>query len=459
MSSSGKIYCFDPFKRHKAKQTDVVDPSDIAIGHGKVLNIDLVGKKICRACKRTLKERAEAKTAQETATKSDISEETERMVIVEAPSAAESRKMDTEQSAGASTSGYNLRRTPPKPFPHAAEHKLEKVIGKRTPSPPDKSGSDGAYDDNYVLEKLNALLGTLGCDKMNESSLRSRIQFDTVVKNIKLGLSKSVFKKAFKSDTSQDIDDCGQCTEMINELKQKFQKSTNRVEKYQILSLVARFWNANQIVTTFGVSRYVAENAIRMVGEQGILFHISKKIGSNTVPRETVNLVKEFYRSDEVSSDRPAMGDKKVVWENGVKMEKQIKLILMNLKEAHALFKEQYPNLKIGFSKFASLRPKECIPALDKRGMHAVCMCIYHQNTKLASDALIKNMNAPSDIKDYKGFCSKLMCEEPTDDCHLRTCGYCNNDAGLRKVLDEMFTDEFDRVTYKQWISIEHSKC
>lgn len=131
----------------------------------------------------------------------------------------------------------------------------------------------------------------------------------------------------------------------------------------------------------------------------------------------------------------------------------------MNVKEAHALFKEKYPSVKIGFSKFASVRPKECLLALDKRGMHAVCMCIYHQNVKLASDALVKNLNTPAGIHDYKGFCAQLMCATPTDECHLRTCPNCKSDAALHKILDEMFTDEFERITYKQWMSLEQSKC
>ena len=39
---------------------------------------------------------------------------------------------------------------------------------------------------------------------------------------------------------------------------------------------------------------------------------------------------------------------------------------------------------KIGFSKFAKIRPKECILAVES-GTHAVyvCVCTVHQNTKL----------------------------------------------------------------------------
>ena len=58
------------------------------------------------------------------------------------------------------------------------------------------------------------------------------------------------------------------------------------------------------------------------------------------------------------------------------------RLVLSNLKEAFQQFKEQKPGVKVGFSKFAELRPKECILARES-GIRAVCVCTIHQNAKL----------------------------------------------------------------------------
>ena len=54
-------------------------------------------------------------------------------------------------------------------------------------------------------------------------------------------------------------------------------------------------------------------------------------------------------------------------------VHKQKRLILCNLKELYATFCEKYPELKIGFSKFCSLRPKWCVPVSSK-GTHSVCV-------------------------------------------------------------------------------------
>jgi hypothetical protein len=56
--------------------------------------------------------------------------------------------------------------------------------------------------------------------------------------------------------------------------------------------------------------------------------------------------------------------------------------VLCNLKEAYTNFKEKYPNLEVGFSKFSELRPKQCVLA-GSSGTHSVCVCTTHQNMKL----------------------------------------------------------------------------
>lgn len=48
------------------------------------------------------------------------------------------------------------------------------------------------------------------------------------------------------------------------------------------------------------------------------------------------------------------------------------KLILCNLKEAYKHFKDKFPSMKIGFSKFAELRPKHCMFA-GQSGTHCLC--------------------------------------------------------------------------------------
>lgn len=55
----------------------------------------------------------------------------------------------------------------------------------------------------------------------------------------------------------------------------------------------------------------------------------------------------------------------------------QKRLVLCNLKELYQNFKDKHPSLKIGFSKFAELRPRYCVLA-GASGTHSVCVCTIH---------------------------------------------------------------------------------
>jgi hypothetical protein len=52
------------------------------------------------------------------------------------------------------------------------------------------------------------------------------------------------------------------------------------------------------------------------------------------------------------------------VKQEGTRVHIQKRLVLSNLREVYGAFKDTYPDKKIGFSKFAELRPQHCILAL-----------------------------------------------------------------------------------------------
>ncbi len=58
------------------------------------------------------------------------------------------------------------------------------------------------------------------------------------------------------------------------------------------------------------------------------------------------------------------------------KVKKQKRRLLANLRELHKEFKKRHPNNKIGFSTFASLRPKNCVLA-GTPGMHNVVCALF----------------------------------------------------------------------------------
>lgn len=102
-------------------------------------------------------------------------------------------------------------------------------------------------------------------------------------------------------------------------------------------------------------------------------------------------------------------------------------LVLSNLKEVYALFKEHYPHNKIGFSKFAELRPKHCV-LVSASGKHSVCVCTIHQNFKLMMIGLkiaelMSEENFP--LKTHKDCIAVIICNPPQPACYLGDCKEC----------------------------------
>ena len=90
-----------------------------------------------------------------------------------------------------------------------------------------------------------------------------------------------------------------------------------------------------------------------------------------------------FYESEEISRLLPGKKDcVSIHLPDKTKMKKQKQHLSSNISEIYVQFKKENPDRKIGFSLFALLHPKWCIPVVAA-GTHNICVCTYHQNVKL----------------------------------------------------------------------------
>ena len=159
----------------------------------------------------------------------------------------------------------------------------------------------------------------------------------------------------------------------------------------------------------------------------------------------------DFYHKDDISRMCPGKKDflSVVNLETGKKEQIQKRLVLMNLKETYALYKKDLSNSKVGFSTFASLRPKFCVLA-GTAGTHSVCVCKYHQNTKLQISSL-----GISEI-DYKVLIEKSVCSIDNRSCMMHLCNSCPKEQGVIEFLDSLESvSDKEEFKYKQWVSVD----
>lgn len=157
-----------------------------------------------------------------------------------------------------------------------------------------------------------------------------------------------------------------------------------------LLTTLPDSWSRKKIEEEFEVSAYTSKQVKDLVATKGH-YSYPESVKGNPLPNDVKSRVINFYYDMDASRELPGMQDKISVRERASKELKTKRLMLLNLKEAYSKFKEVC-NDKIGFSKFAMLRPKECIlPGAP--GTHLVCVCIIHQNSSLMYSAVSNCMN------------------------------------------------------------------
>ena len=243
--------------------------------------------------------------------------------------------------------------------------------------------------------------------------------------------------------------------ELLFLMKEKLQIS-NRDRKIQILTMVPPSWSLKQTQEFFKVSQYMAKKAKKLAVEKGIMELPDKKMGKS-FSKETENLVLEFFCDDEFSRQMPGKKDFVSVRRN---FHVQKRLLLCNLRELYTEFKGRYPDKKIGFSKFCSLRPKWCI-LVGSFGTHSVCVCAIHQNVKLMLNAVDLNNS-------YHDLIEQIVCDKNSKDCMVHRCPDCPGVNNLKEFLKErLLTDDSDdddgdsvegNITFSQWTTVDRSE-
>ena len=219
---------------------------------------------------------------------------------------------------------------------------------------------------------------------------------------------------------------------------------SDKEETVQLLTLVPDDWLVSRTVELFNVSEKSVKQARELKKEKGILA-TPKNYTREGIYSETKKLVTEFYEHEEVSRICPEKKDCiSIKLEDRSNLKVQKRLLLANLSEIYSLFKSEFSNLSIGFSTFALLRPKCCMP-IGVSGSHNVCVCTYHQNVKLMVHAIINSI-------DYKDVLKLCVCDMSNQNYMLHHCDFCPSEVVVRDVLKEQLqsNNHSETIKYKQ---------
>ena len=226
-------------------------------------------------------------------------------------------------------------------------------------------------------------------------------------------------------------------------MKERVKESSYR-EKVTILTLVPESWSREYASRFFNVSEYLIRTARSVKEAKGVLADTNLKTGKRLAEcvEEMMQLI---YDDDEYSRAMPRKKDFVSIGQN---IHKQKRLLLCNVKELYAEFKQKNPQMEIGLSKFCSLRPKWCVN-VGASGSHNVCVCMHHQNAIL----LVNALSAPCT---YNDLMKMIVCDVQRNECMLHRCSECPDTKPLRDfVTADLVRSVIDEMEYSQWQSTD----
>ena len=209
--------------------------------------------------------------------------------------------------------------------------------------------------ENYVKKKKKYSLSTL--------SNALDVQLDNVY---------DVSIKANESTTCR-------CTEWVQNVGLTLQKCFTVSEKIKILTLLPSSLTKNEILSLLpDITLYMIERAKSLTQEKGVYWK-SEAYTGHPIDERTEQIVMEYYINDDFNCSRqsPNKSHFITVKINDKKEQKVKGFLTQSLKATFKAFKNDYPELRFGKSKFSSLQPKYVLPHQRSLSVFIAQIMIY----------------------------------------------------------------------------------
>lgn len=173
-----------------------------------------------------------------------------------------------------------------------------------------------------------------------------------------------------------------------------------------------------------------------------------------SLPHQTVNKVKEFYHSNEISRASPNPSDYVTVIEDQQKKKISVKHLVYPVKECYGMFCTEYPDIKISLSKFFKLRPANVLSFT--KTPENICVCQIHENLRCALKSLKKSHLAFANLLVDYFMHKNFVCTGASQDCFENDCEECGDGLKL-KAIAEMVENPSQTVTWSKWMKTNRS--
>ena len=184
---------------------------------------------------------------------------------------------------------------------------------------PEGIGDDYDFESPRTMISEEALQGVNDClEKVGQTPIVAHKLGQLKYPKQKLKKMAKSFKKVMLNDPGSSSDEEGT---MLRQLKEKFNTSSSRSERIQVLTVLPKGWSIRRVQEEFGASDYMVRGAKELVRQKGILSTPDSYHG-HPLSSETCELVCSFYENDDISRMMP--GTKDFISVRRVHMQKRL---------------------------------------------------------------------------------------------------------------------------------------
>ena len=178
----------------------------------------------------------------------------------------------------------------------------------------------------------------------------------------------------------------------------------------------------------------------------------SNPASSNKLSDEVLQRVINFYQSQDICWTAPGRKDYIMVRRlDGTKVKEQRRYLVTTVGETHALYEKEYPDDKIGLSKFKSLRPEYVL--LKDKMPHNVCVCSYHENINLA----LQGLHHPGFPAHHIELLQQVACNVTDESCMSGQCDACRQRSSPEALSQNLDEDQLSEACkWYQWSRTEN---
>lgn len=175
----------------------------------------------------------------------------------------------------------------------------------------------------------------------------------------------------------------------------------------------------------------------------------------SALPEETVHTVKAFFENDSISRVSPGKADFCTIkGDDGQKRQIRKRHMVMTISEAYSLFKEEHPDVVIGKSKFAELRPVHVL--IVSKMPHNVCGCKYHNNIILLMESLHRKIPEMIPLYSREELFKLCVCNTESEECLSGLCEECEDTLFHVNVINKVDNSTLkEKIKWFQWMEDE----